>query len=34
VELNPNNTTDESDPSVMDLPEATNYTLSKFEKYT
>ena len=34
VELNPNNTTDESDPTVMDLPEATNYTLAKFERYT
>jgi len=33
VELNPNNTTDESDPSVMSLPEATNYTLNKFERY-
>ena len=34
VELDPNNTTDESDPTVMDLPEATNYTLVKFERYT
>ena len=34
VELNPNNTTDESDPNVMSLPEATGYTLSEFEKYT
>jgi len=33
VELDPNNTTDESDPTVMDLPEATNYTLAKFERY-
>ena len=33
IELNPANTTDESDPTIMDLPEATNYTLAKFERY-
>jgi len=34
IELNPANTTDESDASVMNLDEATNYSLNKFEKYT
>jgi len=34
IELNPANTTDDSDASVMNLDEATNYSLNKFEKYT